>query len=313
MGDNGTAWLPEGATTLAPEIDGLFYFLAWTGLIVFLIVMGVVLYFLIKYRRQHPSERPAAIQPNKMLETAWVIVPAILLLFVFIWSTQLFVRMNVAPADAYEIVVRANASMWEFEYPDGTIFPDELHLPIERPIRLLMSSDNVLHSFYVPAFRVKKDVLPNRRSSVWFEATRSGTFEVFCTEYCGNEHSTKRAAVVVHSQDEFDEWLASGGGRLDEMPLPELGEYLYQQQICNACHTLDGTRLVGSSFLGLYGSERRFTDGSSVTVDDDYIRESILQPGAKVVEGYPNGMPPSYGALDERQISALIAFISEQL
>jgi len=312
MGDNGTAWLPDGASTLAPEIDSLFYFLLWSGLIVLLVAMGFVLYYLIRYRRRRPDEHPAPILANGMLQRVWVVLPIAVLLIVFIWASRLFVKMNVAPADSYEVLVHASISTWEFEYPDGTVFPDELHLPVDRPIRLLMSSDDVPYSFSVPALRVKKNIHPNRRSSVWFEATRTGTFEVFSAAYGGTGQTSDRAAVITHPQDEFDDWLASGGGRLDEMTLPELGAYLYEQQICNACHTLDGIRLVGPSFLGLYGAERRLTDGTVVTADDDYLRESILNPGGGVVESYPDGMPPSYGTLDERQISALIAFISEQ-
>ncbi|RMH64187.1 MAG: cytochrome c oxidase subunit II, partial [Bacteroidetes bacterium] len=186
------------------------------------------------------------------------------------------------------------------------------HLPVGRPVRLNMSREDVLHSFFVPAFRVKHDVLPNRYTSVWFEATRADTFQVFCTEYCGTQHSGMLAKVIVHPEAEFREWLNSGGGNFDEMPLPEYGAVLYQQQACNSCHSVDGSRIVGPSFQGLYGAERRLADGSTVVADDNYIRESILQPQAKIVEGYPNVMPASYGSLNERQLSALIAFIQQQ-
>ncbi|ARA93522.1 cytochrome c oxidase subunit II [Rhodothermaceae bacterium RA] len=310
--NNGSAWLPEQASTLAPEIDALFYFVKWVSLIIFVGVVAAMLYFMFKYRRRDAAERPVPVKESKLIEISWVVVPTILVLIVFVWGFQGFIKLNVAPPEAYQITVRAKKWLWEFEYPNGTTTVGEVHVPVGRPVRLNMSSEDVLHSFFVPAFRVKHDVLPNRYTSVWFEATRADTFQVFCTEYCGTQHSGMLAKVIVHPEAEFREWLNSGGGNFDEMPLPEYGAVLYQQQACNSCHSVDGSRIVGPSFQGLYGAERRLADGSTVVADDNYIRESILQPQAKIVEGYPNVMPASYGSLNERQLSALIAFIQQQ-
>ena len=312
MGDNGTVWMPEGASTFAGDIDALFYFVHWSSVILFVGVVAAMCYFAVRYRRRSVEDRPVPVKENKLIEASWIVIPTILVLVVFNWGFRSFITLNVAPPDAYEIIVRGRQWLWEFEYPNGTTTIGELHVPVDRPVRLVMSSEDVIHSFFVPAFRVKHDVLPNRYTSVWFQATRTGEFDIFCTEYCGTQHAGMLGMVVVESQEDFNEWLESGGGDFDEMPLPEYGEVLYQQQGCNACHSLDGSNLVGPSFQGLYGSQHGLEDGSTVTVDENYLRESILAPAAQIAEGYQPIMPASYSALSERQVSALIAFIEAQ-
>lgn len=304
-------WLPRSASTLAPEIDSLFYFVTWVSAILFVGVMVAMVYFAIRYRRRDAMEVPAPVQPNHAIEITWIVLPTILVLVIFNWSFKIFIKQGVAPPDSYEIQVRASMWKWDFEYPDGTISTGELHVPANRPVRLIMSSADVLHSFFVPEFRVKQDVLPDRYSSVWFTATRQDTFHVFCSEYCGNGHSAMLAEVITHSQDGFDEWLASAGSD-EDIPLPELGARLYEQQMCQQCHSLDGSSRIGPSFLNLFGSTATLSDGSTVPVDENYLRESIIEPGAKIVQGYQNIMPPTYSSLSERQISALIAFIQQQ-
>ena len=211
---------------------------------------------------------------------------------------------------AYEIRVQARSWGWSFEYPNG-VTTDTLYVPADEPVKTTMSSQDVIHSFYVPAFRVKQDVLPNRYTSVWFEATKEGTYDLFCTEYCGRNHSEMDAEVKVVSRARFDEWLESAGTP-DDIPLPELGEKLYTQQGCQGCHSLDGSDMVGPTWKGLYGkTDHQMADGSTVTADANYLRESILQSGAKVVEGYQNVMP-SYASLSEREVTGLVEFIKEQ-
>lgn len=306
-----TIWLPEQVSTHASDIDALFYFILWTSVVIFAGVVLTMLYFVYKYRRRSPADRTELVVPSKLIEVSWIIVPAILVLIIFNWGFQGFLRLNVAPADAYQINVIGKKWLWEFEYPNGARTIGELHVPADRPVRLQMSSEDVIHSFSIPAFRVKMDVLPNRYSAVWFEATQEGEYQVFCTEYCGTQHSNMLATVTVHSREGFNEWLQTGGG-LDDMPLVELGERLYTQLACNACHTMDGTSVVAPSLQGIYGTERQFTDGTSATADENYLRESILQPGALIVQGYQNVMPPSYGGLSERELNALIEFIRAQ-
>ena len=303
--------MPEGASTLAPVVDNLFYFVTWVSTILFAGVILAMAYFAVRYRRRAADEMPVPVEESKLLEISWIVLPTILVLITFNWGFKGFIQLSVSPPDSYEITVRARQWLWEFEYPNGLVVTEELHVPVDRPVRLNMSSEDVLHSFFVPAFRVKQDVLPNRYTSVWFEATREGEFDIFCTEYCGTSHSLMLGRVVAESQDAFEEWLQSGGGMAD-MPLEELGETLYRQQGCVACHTIDGSQLVGPSFQNLFGSQRQFGDGGTAVADENYLRESILDPNAHIVEGFQALMPASYGGLSERQLSALIAFIQQQ-
>ena len=310
MEDNGTLWLPERASTMAGEVDALFYFIYWVSVVLFIGVMGAMVFFMYKYRRRSEADRPAPIKESKLIEASWIIVPTILVFIVFTWGFKTFIKLGVAPPNAYEINVRALKWAWQFEYPNGAV-SNELHVPVSRPVKLRMSSSDVLHSFFVPEFRVKHDVVPNRYTYVWFEATRQDTFQVYCTEYCGTRHSYMLAPVIVQSQDEFNQWLAES--LVDESATPaERGALLYQQQACNGCHSLDGAAGVGPTFQGLFGAQRVFTDGATATADENYLRESILQPNAKVVQGFGPVMPAAYGGLSEEELSALIAFIQEQ-
>ncbi len=311
MNEGGSLWLPEALSTLAPEIDGLFYFVTWASAVLFLGVVGAMVYLAVRYRRRIEELVPEPVEPSKFIEISWIVIPTILVLIIFIWGFKVFIRQSVAPPDSYEIRATGSSWKWDFEYPNGTISTGELHVPVDRPVRLLMSSTDVLHSLFVPVFRVKMDVLPDRYTAVWFEATKQGEYDIFCTEYCGSGHSVMLAKVVVESQSDFLKWLESAG--VDEdMPLPEYGEQLYSQQQCAACHSLDGSPGIGPTLQGLYGEAEQLVDGSTVEVDDNYLRESILEPGAKIVAGYQNVMPAAYGNLNERQVNALIEFIKTQ-
>ena len=310
--DDATIWLPEQASTLAPEIDWLFYFVYWTSVILFVGVVGAMLYFAYRYRRQRPGERPAPVKENKLLEISWIVVPTILVLVVFTWGFQSFIKIGTAPPNAYEINVEGQQWNWNFTYANGTSITNELHVPANRPVRLKMSSTDVIHSFFVPAFRVKHDVLPDRYTYLWFEATKPGTYKAFCTEYCGTQHSAMDAKVVVHEQEEFKQWLKTGGGVAD-LPPAEYGKILYERQGCNACHSLDGSSSVGPTWQGLYGTTaHQMSNGEAVTVDENYLREAIVEPGAKIVAGFGNNMPANYSELSERQLTALIEFIKTQ-
>ncbi len=307
MGENGTVWLPEGASALTPEWDGLFYFVYYVSLIIFVGVVAAMIYFAFVYRRRRPDERPAFVKDNKMVEMASVVIPTILVLIVFTWGFKTYVRMNVAPPDAYQIQVRGQQWSWTFEYPNGAQSVGEAHVPVDRPVRFVMSSTDVIHSFFVPAFRVKMDVLPNRYTSVWFHATKTGEYQAFCTEYCGTAHSNMLAKVVVESEADFQKWLQESQST-DLTPV-ERGEQLYKQQTCNACHSIDGSPGVGPTFKGLFGKEESLEGGGTVTVDENYLRESILNPAAKVVKGFSPIMPASYGGLPAEDIDALVAYI----
>ncbi len=307
----GDFWLPEAASSIAPEVDGLFIFVTVVSLIFLVGVTGAMLYFVYRYRRQHPGERPAPVEESRALEISWIVIPTILVLLVFNWGFKSYVNMSVTPSGAYEIQARAQQWNFLFEYPNG-VTSDTLVVPRGREVKMRMSSSDVLHGFYIPAFRVKYDILPNRYTSVWFKATERGEYDLFCTEYCGRDHSEMNKVVRVVSQQDFQEWLQEAGTPKD-IPLPKLGEQLYTQRGCQSCHSLDGSEKVGPSFQGLYGKENHeMTDGTTLTVDENYLRESILEPEAKIVQGYNNLMPGSYSGLSERELSGLIAFIKEQ-
>lgn len=310
MEDKGTVWLPVDASTMAGDIDSLFYFTYWVSIIIFVAVIAAIVYFVVKYRRKHANERTERVQENHLLELTWIVVPTILTMVVFTWGFQAFLKMSIAPPDTYDINVRGSKWIWNYEYPNGAIATNELRVPLGKPVRLVMSSEDVIHSLFIPAFRVKHDVLPNRYTSVWFEPTKVGEYPLFCTEYCGTQHSGMLSKVFVMEQDDFDEWLLqAGASNFDEMPLEQYGEVLYSRQACIGCHSVDGSRLVGPSFQGLFGSQRQFDDGTSAVADENYLREAILNPAARIVQGYPNGMPASYTALSERELSALIEYI----
>ena len=306
----GDFWLPEAASTMASEIDSLFTFVNVVSAVFFVGVVTAILWFMYRYRRQDPAERPSPVKESQLLEISWIVIPTILVLLVFNWGFKSFVAQKTIPDNAYEIRVQARSWGWSFEYPNG-VTTDTLYVPADEPVKTTMSSQDVIHSFYVPAFRVKQDVLPNRYTSVWFEATKEGTYDLFCTEYCGRNHSEMDAEVKVVSRTRFDEWLESAATP-DDIPLPELGEKLYTQQGCQGCHSLDGSDMVGPTWKGLYGkTNHQMADGSTVTADANYLRESILQSGAKVVEGYQNVMP-SYSNLSEREVAGLIEFMKEK-
>lgn len=312
--DSGTFWLPEAASTVAAEVDWLFYFVYWASAIIFVGVVAAILYFAYKYRRKDPNDRPELVEESKILEISWIVIPTILVLLVFTWGFQTYITLGTAPSNAYEIQGEAYSYGWSFEYPEGAQTTDDLYIPADRPVTINLSSrsGDVIHSFFVPQFRVKQDVLPNRYTAVHFEAHQPGTYELFCTEYCGVGHSAMIGDVNVLPQDEFDEWVDEAAVDMDDLTLPELGERLYASEGCQGCHSLDGSDGVGPTFQGLYERDRNLQDGSTVVADENYLRQMIIEPTAQVVEGYRAGVMPAYGHLDEREVTALIEFIKEQ-
>lgn len=309
MGSEATAWLPEALSTMAPEVDAVFNFVNLVSVIIFAGVVAAIIFLAYRYRRKHPNERPLPVKESKLLEAAWIVIPVILVLVTFTWGFRVFMRLNVAPPDSYIINVEGRQWSWLFKYPNGATSA-ELHVPADRPVRLRMVSTDVIHSFFIPVFRVKQDVLPNRYSYVWFQATKPGTYDYFCTEYCGTQHSGMIGRITVHTPEDFQEWLA-GAGIPADMPPAEAGQLIFQQQGCQACHNVSpgGAAGVGPALHGLFGSTEQLQDGSTVQVDENYIRESILQPNAKLVAGFQPVMPASYAALQEEQITALVEYI----
>lgn len=309
MDTTGTLFMPPGQSTIASDVDALFNFILYAGLAFFIIVVAGMIYFIIRYRHREGDELTPGISHNLKLELLWSIIPTILVLIVFVWGFRVYMKMNVIPKDAYEIKVTAQRWFWSFDYPNGASTINELVVPIDKPIKLLMSSKDVIHSFFVPNFRVKMDVLPNRYTLTWFEATALGNHNLFCAEYCGTSHSDMIGTVNVLSEREFDEWLLSGAATGEGLSLAEYGEQLYTAKACHTCHRIDGQAHTGPSFKGIYGVSHATADGKTIVVDENYIRESILDPQAKITAGYQPVMPTFQGLLDNRQIDALIEYI----
>lgn len=301
-----TFQLPAGMSTIAPEYDWLYYFIYWAGLILFVAIVGLMLAFVIRYHRSR-GHQPKPTESHTAAELIWTFTPLIILVTLFHWGFQGYVRGSVAPDNALDIRVRGKQWLWEFEYPNGYREIGTLKVPVHQPIRLVMSSDDVLHSFFVPEFRWKKDVVPGMYSTMWFEATRTGKAQVFCAEYCGVSHAGMLATVEIVSEAEYEKFLKEGSGPPAGVTPDKWGAMLYTKNNCNTCHSLDGSALVGPSWKGVWGRTETMTDGSSITVDENYVRQSILEPNAKTVRGF-NPVMPVY-TLQDQQIDALIAFM----
>ncbi len=311
MDTTGTLLLPPGSSTIAGEVDALFYFIAYAGMAFLGIVLFGIIFFGLKYR--HGKSDAAATTPdlshNTKLELLWSIIPTILVTIVFVWGFKLYMKMNIVPKDAMEIKVTAQKWFWSFDYPEGINAVNELVVPIGKPVKLLMSSKDVIHSFFVPNFRIKMDVLPNRYTITWFEATQMGNHNIFCAEYCGDKHSEMLANVKVVSQREYDAWLESGTGLGEGMTPEEYGKGLFKTKACYTCHNIDGKAAVGPPLNGIFGHSVAIKKGGQVTADENYIRESILIPQASIVAGYQPVMPTYQGILKDRQLDALVAYI----
>jgi len=297
--------VPEQASTVAGQVDALFLFLVaitvfFTGLIFLLVVV-----FALKYRRRSDDERPKAIHGSLVLEAFWTVVPLGIALAIFVWGTYLYYVISRPPAAAMEIYVVGKQWMWKLQHPTGQREINELHVPVNRPVRLTMTSEDVIHSFYVPAFRIKADVVPGKYTSTWFEATKTGEYHLFCAEYCGTSHAVMGGRIVVMEPAEYERWL-TGGASAES--LPAAGEALFARLACNTCHKSDGSGR-GPSLVGKFGKTERLASGETVVVDESYVRESILNPQAKITTGYPPIMPTFKGLVTEDQLLQLIAYI----
>ncbi len=310
MDTTGTLFLPPSSSTISGHVDALFYFILYVSIFFFAIVVGLAIYFMIKYRRKGAAEATSGPDHSLKLEIIWTVIPIIIVLIIFFWGFKIYLDQVVVPKDAMEIKVTGKKWMWVFDYPNGVNSVNDLYVPAGKPVKLLMSSTDVIHGFYVPDFRIKMDVLPNRYSIVWFNAPSPGQHQIFCTQYCGKGHSEMWGTVHVLSEREYAEWLeqssmAGGAGMKPE----DFGKNLYQTKRCITCHSIDGTANVGPSFLGIFGNPVPLEGGNKVIVDENYIRESILDPQAKIALGYQPVMPTYQGILKDKDIDGLIAYI----
>ena len=303
MSDNFPLW-PVAASNHAFYEDLLFVFLIVVCAVMTAVIFGAVAYFSMKYRRRHGREA-TPIEGSLVLEIGWTVVPFGVMLVIFAAGAWLYFSMRTPPQDAAEVYVVAKQWMWKLEHREGQREINELHVPMGRDIKLIMTSQDVVHSFYVPAFRIKQDVLPGRYTTLWFRATRPGAYHLFCAQYCGTMHSGMIGQVVVMEPKDYEAWVSRGA---PVGSLAQSGMTLFQQLGCGTCHRFD-VQGRAPNLTGIFGKPVQLEDGRTVIADENYVRESILVPGAKIVSGFKNIMPPFQGLVNEEQLNELVAYV----
>lgn len=300
------SWLPPAATDLAEEVDQLIYFLLGISILASILVIGGFVYFSIRFRRRSEKDKPPAITHHYLLEFLWSFIPFVIFMFVFGWGWLLYDKMRDHPKGALEIHVYGQMWNWDFVYKNGRKSSRVLTVPVGKPVKLVMSSRDVIHSFFIPSFRVKQDVLPGSYTALSFTAKKKGKFPVFCAEFCGTGHSSMLATVHVMSLKEWEKWLVTDPYK--GMSVLQIGESVFQKS-CTACHTTTREKRIGPGLAGIFGTKREFEKKGSVKVDENYIRESILNPSVRVVKGYGNMMTPFAGLVQEEEMTGLIEYI----
>ena len=301
---SGIPLFPEQASSIAPEVDNLYFFiLAVTGFFALLVAILVVV-FAIKYRDRSGDGTGSPITGSIPLELGWTILPFFISMAIFVWATVVFFHIIRPPDQTLEIYSTGKRWMWRFQHLDGQSEINELHVPLGRPVKVTFTSEDVLHSLFFPAFRVKADAIPGRYSSVWFTPTKAGEYHLYCAEYCGTKHSGMIGTVYVLEPTEYQAWLSGGGG----LSLSARGQQLFQQLGCVGCHLPDGSGR-GPSLAGVFGTQAKLANGATVLVNDTYVRESILTPQAKLVAGYQALMPTFQGLVNEEAVMSLIEYI----
>jgi cytochrome c oxidase subunit 2 len=299
--------LPMQGSAYAAQVDTFYMFLTWLCTFFFLLITGIAVYSVIRYRHKPGDVTPHWAHNNKV-EFIWTVIPLAIMMVIFVWGVKGYMEAAVPPGDAQEIRVTAKKWVWQFEYANGSRAINELHVQVNKPVKFLMSSEDVIHDFFVPDMRVKHDILPDRYTEIWFNPTAVGKHHFECAEYCGRGHSDMGGTLYVDDEASYQKWLETGGVDAS-MPLDKLGELLYQSKGCSSCHTLDGSPSQGPSWKGVFGRTVTLSDGRTVIADDNYIRESILVSGAKIVKGYDNIMPVFQGVLHQREVDGLVAYI----
>lgn len=298
------ALFPEQASRYAEQVDALYFFLLALSIFFVTLIAGLLVTFAIKYRRRSEADRPAPVAPSLKLELTWTLIPLALALFIFYWGAQLYSDWARPPDQCLEIYVVARQWMWKAQHMRGQREINQLHVPVHKQVKVTMISQDVIHSFFVPAFRIHQDVLPGRYTTVWFQATKPGTYHLFCSQYCGTDHARMVGSVVVLEQTEFEAWLASGS----DGSLAAEGRKLFQKLQCVTCHSADA-RARGPVLENLHGAAVPLSDGRTVRADAAYLRESILAPDAKIVAGFQPSMPSFQGLIDEEEMAQLLVFI----
>jgi cytochrome c oxidase subunit II len=298
-------FFPEAASSMAHRVDALFFFLLGvSGFIALGICVGII-YFALKYHRKGPNEIGEQITGSAALEITWMVIPFILAMVMFGWGASIYVSMRRPPDQALEVYAVGKQWMWKLQHVEGPKEINELHVPVNRVVKLTMASEDVIHDFFIPAFRVKMDVVPGRYQTLWFKATQPGRYHLFCSQYCGTNHALMGGWVTVMEPDAYEAWLSGGPA---EGSLSDAGAKLFAKLACQNCHTGQPTGR-GPSLNGVFGSTVLLSTGEKILADESYIRESILKPNAKIVAGYEPQMPTFQGLVSEEQLLQLIAYI----
>ena len=306
------SFMPTQGTEIAKQVDNLYGFLLITSLIACILVIGGMIYFAWKYKRKTPNDKTAYISHSAALEFLWSFIPLVIFLGVFAWGWYIYHEMRTMPKDALEINVLGKQWAWEIEYKNGYKSVNELVVPINQDVKLLLASSDVIHSFFIPSFRIKQDAVPGRYTALWFNANKLGEFHVFCTEYCGTAHSGMIGKLRVVTREEFDKYMEEGQEE-GSLPLAKRGEKLFALKACASCHSVDSPAVkVGPSLFKKFGTEEPMVDGTTLKVDENYLRESILEPNKHIVKGFPAGVMPTFqGQLNENELNALVEYIKE--
>ena len=298
--------MPESASTLSGDVDALYFYLSGVTLFFTLLIGGAIIFFVIRYRRRNAFEIPRPIEGSTKLETFWSVIPLLIAMSFFFWGASVFYRQYRPPANALEVYVVGKQWMWKFQHPTGQREINELHVPVGRKVKLIMTTEDVIHDLFVPVFRIKTDVVPGKYTTEWFEATKPGRYHFFCAEYCGMNHSGMGGWVVVMEPTEFENWLS---GNANQMSPAAAGQQMFESLGCASCHGANGEGGRGPALLGLAGGNVTLNNGQTVRADEAYIRESILNPQAKIVTGFGPIMPTFQGQVNEEQLLQVVAYI----
>ncbi len=293
---------------MAGRVDALYFFLLALSVFFSILIAGLIVYFAIKYRRRSPDSVGTNIHGGLLLELTWTVIPLLITMVIFVWGANVFFAMSAPPEETLNIYVVGKQWMWKFQHLDGQREINELHVPLGRAVKLIMTSEDVIHDVFVPAFRVKADVLPGRYTNIWFQATKPGRYHLFCAEYCGTRHSGMIGEVTVMEPSEYQAWLSGGTG---EGSLASAGEKLFQDLACVTCHRSDAQGR-GPALQGLFGKTVQLQSGETIVADEAYLRESILQPGSRITAGFQPIMPSFQGLVTEDQLLQLIEYIKSQ-
>jgi cytochrome c oxidase subunit 2 len=305
---SGFSLFPPQASTLAPEIDNLYLGVLAITAFFALLVIALVAYFALKYRDHTGDRIGAPVTESVLLELGWSLIPFFIFIGIFVWASIVFFHIVRAPDQTLEIYSTGKRWMWRFQHVDGQREINELHVPLGRPVRVVFTSEDVLHDLFIPAFRVKADAVPGRYSAIWFTATKTGEYHLFCAEYCGTRHSGMIGTVFVMEPNDYEAWLSGGGATAGGGSMVQQGQQLFTQLACVTCHLPDGSGR-GPSLEGVFGSTVTLDNGTKVVADETYLRESILMSQAKTVAGYQQLMPTFQGLVNEDGLASLIEYI----